>query len=78
MAHRLSAEVESDLDNIWVYVARQSGSLETADRLIDSLTERIWLLVALPSPGPPPRPRLTPRLADISARRLRDRLSRRG
>jgi plasmid stabilization system protein ParE len=39
MAHRLSAEAESDLDDIWVYLARQSGSPETADRLVDSITE---------------------------------------
>jgi toxin ParE1/3/4 len=37
----------------------KAAASETADRLIDSLTERIWLLVALPSPGPPPRPRFT-------------------
>jgi toxin ParE1/3/4 len=51
MAHRLSAEAESDLDDIWVYIARQSGSLETADRLIDSITERIWLLSRYPHLG---------------------------
>jgi hypothetical protein len=40
MAHRLSPEAEADLDDIWFYVARESGSLEIADRLIDSITQR--------------------------------------
>jgi toxin ParE1/3/4 len=53
MAHRLSVEAESDLDDIWVYLAKQSGSLETADRLIDSMTERIWMLSRFPHLGRP-------------------------
>ena len=44
MSHRLSPEAESDLDAIWYYIATNSGSLETADRLIDSLVERFYLL----------------------------------
>ncbi len=40
MAHRIASEAESDLDQIWDYVARQSGSMEIADRSIDSLTDR--------------------------------------
>jgi toxin ParE1/3/4 len=51
MAHRLAPQAESDLDDIWLYVAKQSGSAETADRLIDSITERIWLLAQFPHLG---------------------------
>jgi toxin ParE1/3/4 len=44
MAHLRSLEAEFDLDDIWHHTATQSGSVETADRLIDSLTERFCLL----------------------------------
>jgi hypothetical protein len=32
MAHRVAPEVEAELDNIWYYVAKGSGSTEVADR----------------------------------------------
>jgi hypothetical protein len=38
MAHRVAPEAEAELDNIWYYVAKESGSVEIADRLIDSIT----------------------------------------
>jgi plasmid stabilization system protein ParE len=44
MAHRLSPTAEADLDDIWYYVAKESGSIEIADRLIDTMTERFFLL----------------------------------
>lgn len=44
MAHRLASQVEFELDDIWYYVARESGSIEIADRLIDSITDRFFLL----------------------------------
>jgi plasmid stabilization system protein ParE len=40
MAHRLSPRATSDLDDIWEYVAEESGSVEVANRLIDSITDR--------------------------------------
>jgi hypothetical protein len=40
MAHRVAPEAEAELDNIWDYVAKESGSTEIADRLIDSIAER--------------------------------------
>jgi toxin ParE1/3/4 len=51
MTHRLAPEVESELDNIWLYIARESGSIEIADRLIDSITERFLLLASHPYLG---------------------------
>ena len=39
MAHRVAPQAEAELDNIWYYVAKESGSVEIADRLIDSITE---------------------------------------
>ena len=32
MAHRLAPEVEGGLDAIWCYIAKESGSIEIADR----------------------------------------------
>jgi toxin ParE1/3/4 len=44
MAHRLAPQVEVELDDIWSYIARDSGSIEIADRLTDSITDRFFLL----------------------------------
>ncbi len=51
MAHRLAPEVEAELDQIWYYVARESGSIDVADRLIDSITRRFLLLAGHPYLG---------------------------
>ena len=39
------------MDEIWLHVARESGSLETADRLVDSITNRFLLLASHPYVG---------------------------
>jgi hypothetical protein len=44
MAHRVAFEAEIELDNIWYYVAKESGSVEIADRLIESIIARFYLL----------------------------------
>ena len=51
MAHRLSPQARADLDNIWDYIARNSGSLDIADRQIDSITARFYLLTSHPRIG---------------------------
>jgi toxin ParE1/3/4 len=51
MAHRRSPQADSDLDDIWYYVATNSGSLDIADRLIDSITNRFFLLASHPNIG---------------------------
>jgi toxin ParE1/3/4 len=51
MAHRLARHAEADLEDIWYYVATQSGSIEVADRLIDALTQRFLLLASYPQLG---------------------------
>src|SRR6202789_936217 len=51
MAHRVAPEAEAELYNIWYYVAKESGSVEIADRLIDSITERFYLLPCHPHVG---------------------------
>jgi plasmid stabilization system protein ParE len=51
MAHRIAPQAEAELDNIWYYIATESGSVEIADRLIDSITERFYLLACHPHIG---------------------------
>ncbi|MEP7364768.1 MAG: type II toxin-antitoxin system RelE/ParE family toxin [Acidobacteriota bacterium] len=53
MSLRLSPEAEADLDQIWLYVASNSGSAEIANRLIDTIIDRIWLLASYPRIGRP-------------------------
>ena len=43
MAHRLAPEARADLDELWYYVAT-AASVDTADRLVDTITARFWLL----------------------------------
>jgi toxin ParE1/3/4 len=51
MAHRLAPRAETDLDDIWYYVAKESGSIEIANRLIDTLTDRFFMLAGFPYVG---------------------------
>lgn len=51
MAHRVSAKAADDLDEIWLYVAEESGSIERADRLIRALADRFYLLSDYPFSG---------------------------
>lgn len=51
MAHRLAPQVEFELDDIWVYIASESGSEEIADRLIDSIADCFFLLSNHPYVG---------------------------
>jgi len=50
MAHRLAPESEADLDELWYHVAT-NASVEIADRLLDSITTRFFLLGAHPRAG---------------------------
>ena len=51
MGHLRTTQVDSDLDEIWFYVAKESGSPETADRLIGIITRRFYLLATHPNLG---------------------------
>jgi toxin ParE1/3/4 len=51
MGHIRSPEADSDLENIWNYVAMDSSSHRIADRLIDSITDRFFLLATHPNIG---------------------------
>ena len=51
MAHRLAPRAETDLDDIWSFVAKEIGSIEIANRLIDTLTDRFFMLAGFPYVG---------------------------
>jgi len=51
MSHRLVPQAEAELDGIWYYVAKETGSIDIADRLIDSITQRFLLLSRNPRLG---------------------------
>jgi toxin ParE1/3/4 len=51
VSHRLSPEAEAELDDIWLYIATGSGSPEIADRFVDSLVDRFYLLARNPYIG---------------------------
>jgi hypothetical protein len=42
MAHRLAPEVQTELDEIWYFIATESGSPDIADRFTDSITDRFF------------------------------------
>jgi hypothetical protein len=44
MAQRVAGEAEADLDDIWLYAAKESGSMDAATRLIDRITDRFSFL----------------------------------
>jgi len=48
MPHRIAPQASADLDDIWYYVAIESASAEIADRFVDSMTERLFLLPGHP------------------------------
>lgn len=50
MAHRLAPEARGDLVDLWSYVSEER-SIETADRLVDSISARFLLLSRHPHVG---------------------------
>jgi len=53
MSHQLARKADADLDDIWFYVANESGSMDVANRLIDSITDHFLLLGRHPYLGRP-------------------------
>jgi toxin ParE1/3/4 len=51
MAYRLAPQAEADLEDLAFYIFLESGSLDIADRLIESITERFDLLAVHPRAG---------------------------
>ena len=51
MAYRLAPGARDDLDAIWDHIAREAGDTAPADRMIDAIAERLWLLAEHPRIG---------------------------
>src|SRR5271157_1285441 len=65
MAHRLAPEVETELDNIWYCIAKESGNTEIADPA-DRFHHPPLLSACWPSLlRPPSRPGFAPRLEKL-------------
>jgi toxin ParE1/3/4 len=52
MRYRISEDAARDLEEIFLYWAERA-SLEVADRIIERIAERFWLLGANPNAGKP-------------------------
>lgn len=50
MRYRVSRNAQQDLDEIFLYWTKRAG-LKVADRLMDSITDRFWLLGEHPNAG---------------------------
>jgi toxin ParE1/3/4 len=64
---RLSSQAEEELDAIWLFVARESGSVEIATRVVDNIAERFWLLAGYPHIGRARDEDLRPGLRSLTA-----------
>jgi toxin ParE1/3/4 len=48
---RLAPEAEAQLDGIWRHIAGETGTVDTANRVVDNITDRFWLLAKHPFMG---------------------------
>lgn len=51
MAVRLNRQVKTELDDIWLYIATESSSLEIADRVVATITDTFLQLSKHPNLG---------------------------
>lgn len=51
MRVRIAPQAREDLDSIWIYVARESGNMRAATRLIEVISDRFRLLSKFPFIG---------------------------
>jgi toxin ParE1/3/4 len=51
MAYRLAPQALADLDNIWDYIAEESGHTVAADGVVDAIIKRFHLLNQYPRMG---------------------------
>ncbi len=48
---RVADPAERDLDDIWYYIAKKSGSIDIANRIVDSIAETFSLFARAPEAG---------------------------
>jgi plasmid stabilization system protein ParE len=77
MAHRVAPRTEADLDEIWLYTAKESGSIDIANRLIDTVTDRFFTLSEFPHIGRSRENDLGPGYRAPKCRRICDCVPRR-
>lgn len=53
MVVRVAAGVEAELDEIWSFVAVESGDADVAQRLINSITDHVLYVVQTPTTRTP-------------------------
>ena len=53
MAHRVAPLAEADLDEVWLYAAKENNTMDVATRLVDSITGRFFFLGNSPHAGRP-------------------------
>jgi toxin ParE1/3/4 len=51
MSLLISRQIKSEVDDIWFYVARESGSAEIADRVVDAITDTFFQISKHPDLG---------------------------
>lgn len=51
MSHRRAPQADSDLYDIWYYIAKESGSADIAERFVQMLTDHFYLLSRNPFIG---------------------------
>ena len=51
MSFRVAPEAESDLDEIWLYLARESENPAIATRVVNSITDKFPMLSKFPNMG---------------------------
>jgi len=53
VAHRLAPQARTELGNIWHYIIQEGDTFAAADGVIDTITERFYLLAQYPHLGRP-------------------------
>jgi toxin ParE1/3/4 len=51
MAVRISPQAEAELDDIWYYIATESGSIEVAQQFVNAIDDQFLLLAKHPFLG---------------------------
>ena len=51
MRLRIAQQARADLDEIWIYIAQESGAPSSATRIVESIVEKFRLLAQFPMLG---------------------------
>jgi len=48
---RVAPEVEAEVDDMWLHIAKESGNIDIATRVVERIAEHFWLLARYPYLG---------------------------